>query len=77
MSFLRYRYKSDRDFKIFHFNGMSCSLGDLKRFLVGTPSKLASRRSRDDSAFIVNDAYTSKGLSLTIALSPIYFLCLL
>ena len=68
MSSIRYRYKSEKDEKLFQFNGTSCSLGDFKRFLVGKPSKLPSRRSKDDIDFTVNDAYSNEGLSQTVAL---------
>ncbi|CAF3033548.1 unnamed protein product, partial [Rotaria sp. Silwood2] len=60
MSFIRYRCKSEKDFKLFPCDEMSCSLGNLKRFLMGKSSKLASRRSKDEIDFIVTNASTNE-----------------
>ncbi len=74
MSFIRYRCKSEKDFKLFPCDGMACSVGYLKQFLMGKPSKSASRRSKDEIDFIITNASTNEGLSLTIAL-PCHIHC--
>ena len=74
MSFIRYRYKSEKDFKLFPFDGISCSVGYLKQFLMGKPSKSASRRPKDEIDFIIMDASTNEGMSLIIVF-PCYNHC--
>jgi hypothetical protein len=66
MCFIRYRGKSEKDFKLFPCDDIGCSVYYLKQFLM---SKSASRRSKDEIDFIITDASTKEGLSLTIALS--------
>ncbi len=74
MSFIRYRFKSEKDFKLFPFDSMACSVGYLKQFLMGKSSKSAPRRSKDEIDFIITDASTNEGLSLIIAL-PCHMHC--
>lgn len=66
MSFIRYRYKSEKDFKVLACDGMGCSVAYLKQFLIGKSSKSTSRRSKDKIDFIIRDASTNEGLSFII-----------
>ena len=62
MSFIRYRYKSEKDFKMFLFARADCSVGYLKQSLMDKPSKGKSFRSKDEIDFTIIDASTNEGL---------------
>ena len=61
MSIIRYKYKADRDFESVQFEGMSCSLGELKRLIVEKSSRSGSHQPRDDYDLIISNATTHEG----------------
>ncbi|CAF4633613.1 unnamed protein product [Rotaria sp. Silwood1] len=58
MSIIRYKYKADRDFESVQFEGMSCSLGELKRLIVEKSSRSGTHHPRDDYDLIISNATT-------------------
>ncbi|CAF1020088.1 unnamed protein product [Rotaria sordida] len=58
MSIIRYKYKADRDFESVQFEGMSCSLGELKRLIVERSSRSGTHHPRDDYDLIISNATT-------------------
>jgi hypothetical protein len=64
MSIVRYKYKADRDFESVQFEGMSCSLGELKRLIVERSSRSGTHHPKDDYDLIISNATTHEGLSL-------------
>jgi hypothetical protein len=75
MSIIRYKYKADRDFESVQFEGMSCSLGELKRLIVEKSSRSGIPHPRDDYDLIISNSTTHEGLCLVYLL--IYnFFCL-
>jgi hypothetical protein len=63
MSMIRYKYKADRDFESVQFEGMNCSLGELKRLIVEKSSRSGTYHPRDDYDLIISNATTYEGLS--------------
>ncbi len=61
MSIIRYKYKADRDFESVQFEGMSCSLGELKRLIVERSSRSGTHHPRDDYDLIISNATTHEG----------------
>ena len=75
MSIIRYKYKADRDFESVQFEGMSCSLGELKRLIVEKSSRSGTHHPRDDYDLIISNATTYEGLfSFSKNFYFIYFL---
>lgn len=64
MSIIRYKYKADRDFESVQFEGMSCSLGELKRMIVEKSSRSGTHHPRDDYDLIISNATTYEGLCI-------------
>jgi len=63
MSIIRYKYKADRDFESVQFEGMSCSLGELKRLIVDRSSRSGTHHPRDDYDlinYVIVDCLMSK-----------------
>ncbi len=73
MSIIRYKYKADRDFESVQFEGMSCSLGELKRLIVEKSSRSGTHHPRDDYDLIISNATTHEGQLFFIE-SLIYFI---
>ncbi|CAF3252631.1 unnamed protein product [Rotaria socialis] len=60
MSFIRYRYKSEKDFRCFLCDGRDCSVAHLKKVLNGKSSKPTLRRSKDEIVLTITDESTNK-----------------
>lgn len=60
MSIIRYRYKADKNFETVKFDGMSCSLGELKR-LIAAKSTKPGTQIKHDYDLIISDANTHEG----------------
>ncbi|UJR30003.1 hypothetical protein I4U23_017549 [Adineta vaga] len=58
MSIIRYKYKADRDYESIQFEGMSCSLGELKRLIIEKSSRSGSNHTKDDYDLIISDSTT-------------------
>lgn len=65
-SFIRYRYKSEKDFKLFECHGIGCAVFALKKFLAGNPSKSKPHHPKNKFDFVITDTENNKGLSLNI-----------
>ena len=63
MSIIRYRFKANKDFESVKIDGMSCSLGELKRLISAKSSRTGSHNSRDDYDLIISNANTNEGSS--------------
>lgn len=55
-SIIRYKFKADRDFESVQFEGMSCSLGELKRLILDKSSRTGSHHFKDDYDLTIKDA---------------------
>ena len=64
ISIIRYKFKADRDFESVQFEGMSCSLGELKRMILDKSSRTGTHHPKDDYDVTIKDATTDKGRSL-------------
>jgi hypothetical protein len=76
MSIIRYKYKADRDFESVQFEGMSCSLGELKRLIVEKSSRSGTHHPRDDYDLIISNSTTHEGLLFFKNFYLIYFIYL-
>jgi hypothetical protein len=62
MSIIRYRFKADKNFESVKIDGMSCSLGELKRLIAAKSSRTGTYHSKDDYDLIISNANTHEGL---------------
>jgi hypothetical protein len=63
MSIIRYRYKADKNFESVKIDGMSCSLGELKRLIAAKSSRPGTNQIKHDYDLIISNANTHEGLS--------------
>lgn len=63
-SIIRYKFKADRDFESVQFEGMSCSLGELKRLILDKSSRTGTHHFKDDYDLTIKDAMIDRGSSL-------------
>jgi hypothetical protein len=76
MSIIRYKYKADRDFESVQFEGMSCSLGELKRLIVDRSSRSGTHHPRDDYDLTISNATTHEGLFCFSKIFIHFILCI-
>lgn len=62
MSIIRYRFKADKNFESVKIDGMSCSLGELKRLIAAKSSRSGAYYPKDDYDLIISNANTHEGL---------------
>lgn len=60
-SIIRYKFKADRDFESVQFEGMSCSLGELKRLILDKSSRTGTHHPKDDYDLTIKDETNGKG----------------
>ncbi|CAF0865668.1 unnamed protein product [Adineta ricciae] len=58
MSIIRYRFKADKNFESVKIDGMSCSLGELKRLIAAKSSRSGTYHPKDDYDLIISNANT-------------------
>lgn len=58
MSIIRYRYKADKNFESVKIDGMSCSLGELKRLIAAKSTKPGTHPIKHDYDLIISNANT-------------------
>lgn len=63
MSIIRYRYKADKNFEPVKIDGMSCSLGELKRLIAAKSSRPGIHQPKHDYDLIISNANTQEGRS--------------
>ena len=63
MSIIRFRYKADKNFESVKIDGMSCSLGELKRLIAAKSTRPGPQQSRNDYDLIISNANTHEGSS--------------
>ena len=61
MSIIRYRFKADKNFESVKIDGMSCSLGELKRLIAAKSSRSGTHNSKDDYDLFISNANTHEG----------------
>ena len=61
MSIIRYRYKADKNFEPVKIDGMSCSLGELKRLIAAKSSRPGIHQPKHDYDLIISNANTQEG----------------
>ncbi|CAF0939859.1 unnamed protein product [Adineta ricciae] len=72
MSCIRYRFKSEKDFKVFPCNQVGCVVNQLKDSLIGQSNKKKLRRWKDETVYIVKDASTDHEYQNDGDFIPIY-----
>lgn len=61
MSIIRYRYKADKNFESVKIDGMSCSLGELKRLIAAKSTRPGTHQPKHDYDLIISNANTHEG----------------
>lgn len=66
MSYIWYRFISEKDFLVYPCDKLGCTVGDFQQFLTHLSKKPSSRRFRYKSVYSIKDASTNEGMSVFI-----------